>query len=255
MEQFLLHFDGFLLCVLLLLPLLLLQRWLHREIQSIFLLITRRVEISYVMFSVLFLPGVFLHEMSHYVLARLLGVRTGRFSLLPRPLENGRLQLGYVETSSTDLIRDALIGAAPLLTGGAFVIYAGFYHLKLQLLWNSLVGGEMAGFLEGFTRVVKEPDFWVWFYLTFAVSSTMLPSASDRRAWRPLALICLFLIGLILLAGAGAWFMAHLAPLVNEAMRTAAMVFGISAAVHLALGLPAWGIRKGLSKILGLKVV
>jgi hypothetical protein len=135
MEQLLIQFDGFMLCLLFLVPLLVLQRSLHREIQSIFLLITRRVDISYVIFSLLFLPGVFLHETSHFIMARLVGVRTGKFSLLPKALDDGRLQLGYVETAPTDLFRDALIGAAPLLTGGAFVIYAGIYHLNVEALW------------------------------------------------------------------------------------------------------------------------
>jgi hypothetical protein len=255
MEQFLNQFDGFLLCLLFLAPLLLLQRGLHREIQSIFLLITRRVDISYVLFSLLFLPGVFLHEISHFVMARLVGVRTGKFSLLPKPLEDGRLQLGYVETASTDLFRDGLIGAAPLLTGGAFVIYAGIYHLNVEILWESLQSGAASEMITALSSIISGADFWVWFYLTFTVSSTMLPSASDRRAWRPLTVIGVLIAGLILLAGLGGWFLNNLVPYLNQAMRTAAIVLGISAAIHLILYPPAWGMRKVLSKILGLKVL
>lgn len=255
MEQFLNQFDGFLLCLLFLAPLLLLQRGLHREIQSIFLLITRRADISYVLFSLLFLPGVFLHEVSHFVMARLVGVQTGKFSLLPRPLEDGRLQLGYVETASTDLFRDALIGAAPLLTGGAFVIYAGIYHLNVDALWAGLQSGAALDMFTALSSIISGADFWVWFYFTFTVSSTMLPSASDRRAWRPLAFIGVLVAGMILLAGLGGWFLNNLVPYLNQAMRTAAIVLGISAAIHLVLYPPAWVIRKVLSKILGLKVL
>ena len=74
-------------------PLLLLQRRLHWEIQAVFLLLTRRVDISVYLFSILFFPGILLHETSHYVMARVLGVRTGRFSLLPQPLQH--YLLGY----------------------------------------------------------------------------------------------------------------------------------------------------------------
>jgi hypothetical protein len=28
------------------------------------------------------------------------------------------------------------------------------------------------------------PDVWLWFYLIFAISNAMLPSASDRESWR-----------------------------------------------------------------------
>lgn len=255
MAQTLQAIDGLLLTLLFFVPLLFLQRWLHREIQSIFLLLTRRVEISYVIFSVLFLPGVFLHELSHFVMARILRVRTGGFSLLPKPLENGRLQLGYVETSPTDLLRDALIGVAPLLVGGAFVAFAGIKRLELLQLWDTLVLSGPQVLWESLVEIGHKPDFWIWFYLTFTVSSTMLPSASDRKAWLPLVLIGVILTGLVLLAGAGPWLMAHLAPSLNEVLRTVATVFAISAAIHLVLLLPAWATRKSLSHILGLKVV
>jgi hypothetical protein len=255
MEQFLNQFDGFLLCLLFLAPLLLLQQGLHREIQSIFLLITRRVDISYVLFSLLFLPGVFLHEISHFVMARLVGVRTGKFSMLPKPLDDGRLQLGYVETASTDLFRDALIGAAPLITGGAFVIYAGIYHLSVEAFWESLQSGAASELIAVLSSIISGADFWVWFYLTFTVSSTMLPSSSDRRAWRPLAFIGILIAGLIFLAGLGGWFLNNLVPFLNQAMRTAAIVLGISVAIHFVLYPPTWGIRKVLSRILGLNVL
>ena len=72
--------DGFLWLLLMLGPLLILQRSLHREIQSVFLLITRRPEIAIALFSLLFFPGVLLHESSHFLMAKLLNVPTGRVS-------------------------------------------------------------------------------------------------------------------------------------------------------------------------------
>jgi hypothetical protein len=255
MEQIFNQFNGFLLCLLFLVPLLVFQRGLHREIQSIFLLITRRVDISYMIFALLFFPGILLHETSHFIMARLVGVRTGKFSLLPKPMENGKLQLGYVETASTDLFRDALIGLAPLLTGGAFVIYAGIYKLNVEVILESLQSHMPSDMLKALANAMSGADFWVWFYLTFTVSSTMLPSASDRRAWGPLALIGIFVAGLLLLAGLGGWFLDNLVPYLNQAMLVAASVLGISAVIHLILFPPAWLIRKGLSRILGLKVL
>ncbi len=49
-------------------------------------------------------------------MAKLLGVRTGKFSLIPQPLPDGHLQLGYVEAAHSDILRDSLVGAAPLIT-------------------------------------------------------------------------------------------------------------------------------------------
>jgi hypothetical protein len=246
--------DGLVWLLLVLGPLLFSQRRLHRETQSVFLLATRHKEISLALFSLLFFPGVLLHELSHFLTARLLGVRTGRFSLLPTPLPDGRLRLGFVETESVDFVRDALIGAAPLLTGGLFVAYAGIQRLKLPVLWDSLAYGSQP-LREALAVIPAQVDFWLWFYLAFTVSSMMLPSASDRRGWLPLALVVGLLVGMALLGGAGPWMLAHLAPTMNQALQAVAVTFGISAFLHLALLLPMWGLRKVMSRLTGLEVV
>jgi hypothetical protein len=182
-----------------------------------------------------------------------LGVRTGRFSLLPTPLPDGRLRLGFVETASVDFFRDALIGAAPLISGGLFVAYAGMQRLKLTLLWDSLAYGKYS-LKEVITTIPAQADFWLWFYLAFTVSSMMLPSASDRRAWLPLLLTVASLIAMALLGGAGPWMVDHLAPTLNLALQALSITFGISASLHLALLLPMVILRKLLCRLTGLEV-
>ena len=248
------NYDGLLWLLLALGPLLFLQRRLHREIQAVLLLITRHHEISIALFSLLFFPGVLIHELSHYLIARLLGVKTGRFSLLPRPLPDGRLRLGFVETSSVDFFRDALIGVAPLLMGGLFVAYAGIQRLRLTLLWDSLAYGKLS-IDEATHTIFFQADFWLWFYLAFTVSSMMLPSASDRRAWIPLTFGFIILLVMALLAGAGPWMLSHLAPTFNDALQALAITLGISAFLHFALVLPVFALRKLLSRVTGLEVV
>jgi hypothetical protein len=242
------HFDGLLWLLLLLGPLLFFQRRLHLEIQVVLLLITRSQEIALALFSLLFFPGVLLHEVSHYLTAKLLKVRAAGFSLLPTPLPDGRLRLGFVETAAADFVRDAFIGAAPLVTGGLFVAYAGIHRLGLDILWESLASGGIP-LRDALASMQAHADFWLWFYLTFTVSSTMLPSASDRRAWLPLALVITMLAGLALLAGAGPWMLANLAPVLNGALRSLAVAFGITICLHLVLLLPVWGIRHLLIRL------
>src|SRR5512134_1833598 len=98
--------SGLFWFILMLVPLILLQRLLHREIQAVFLILTRDARVTMGIFSILFLPGVFLHELSHFVMAKILGVRTGKFSVFPKSLPDGRLQLGFVETARADAVRD-----------------------------------------------------------------------------------------------------------------------------------------------------
>ena len=249
-----LYLDGILWLLLLLGPCLVVQRWLHHEAQAVFLLLTRRPSLAYLLFALLFFPGILLHESSQWLAARMLGVRVGRFSLIPRPLEGGRLQLGFVATEKTDPLRDALIGAAPLFAGGAFVAFAGLQRLMLAQFWQAARQGGADAVLEALPALYAAPDFWLWLYLTIAVSSTMLPSESDRRAWRPLALFFLLLIALGLLFGAGPWLLDNLAPVFNRALLALAIVFAISLVVQALLLIPFFLFHRLLTRLTGLEV-
>jgi hypothetical protein len=246
--------DGLVWLVIVLVPLVFLQRLLHREIQAVLLILTRNPQLTVGLFSLLFLPGVLLHELSHYLMARLLGVRTGGFSIFPQTTPDGRLQLGYVETARTDVARDALVGAAPLVTGGLFVAYAGVYQLQLLSLWDALRAAQFEQFWQGISLLPGTPDFPLWFYLTFAVSSTMLPSDSDRHAWLPLGLLVGMLVALAALAGAGEWMVTYLAPALNDLLRAAATLLGLSAAVHVVLVLPVLILHRALAQLTGVDV-
>ncbi len=247
-------FGGLLWCILTLVPLGFLQRLFHRELQAGFLIASRSPEFTITLVSIIFLPGVLLHEFSHYLVALVVGVPTARFSLLPQMLPNGRLQLGYVETVRSDFFRDSLIGAAPLIAGGSLVAYLAVTRLDLLPLWDALRHGQFSLFWLGLTLLPKAPDFPLWFYLLFTVSSTMLPSQSDRHAWTPLGLTIAVLIGLAVLAGAGPWMLEHVAPALNRVLTSAAVVFGLSAALHAILIVPAGLAHLGLAKLTGLDV-
>jgi hypothetical protein len=243
------QYTGILWLFAALAPLFFLQRFLHHHIQAFFLILTRRSDLALTIYSILFFPGVLLHETSHYLTARLLGVQTGRISLVPRPIGEGKLQLGYVETAHADWLRDGLIGAAPLIAGGLVVGYIGAYRLNLPGLWQVVSQGTAGGIIAGLAAWVDQPDFWLWFYLAFAISSTMLPSASDRRAWLPLALVGGGLLALSLLAGAGPWLLENVAPVMNSLFLKAAGVFWISDFLLLLLLPPAFLAHKGLSAL------
>jgi hypothetical protein len=239
-----LQFAGLFWFVVMFLPLAFLQRLLHREIQTFLLLLTRSIPLTLALFSILFVPGVFIHELSHFMMAALLGVRTRAFSLVPKPLPDGRLQMGYVETEKADILRDSLIGLAPLIAGTLFIAYAGVYKMQLHVLWNVLLAGQVNLFWMGLGLLAEIPNFPLWIYLIFAVSSTMLPSKADRHAWLPLGLWIAFLLALAVLSGAGEWMLTRLAPLLDDLLSSVALLFGLSNLVHLALLLPFSALRR-----------
>jgi hypothetical protein len=203
-------------------------------------------------FSMLFFPGVLLHEASHLVMARLLGVRTGRLSLTPKPLPGGKLRLGFVEIAQTDFFRDGLIGAAPLLAGGIFIAFAGLRQMGLAPLVQIGVPVQFGDLAVRLKALTGHADFWIWFYLVFAVSSTMFPSPSDRRSWLPLGLAAAVLLGLSLVCGAGPWMETHLAPGVNRSFQAITAILVVCLAVQMMILIPIWCIRRIISRLTGL---
>jgi hypothetical protein len=244
--------DGIGWLLLTLGPLLIFQSWLHQEIQALLLILTRRPSVAVALFSILFFPGVTLHELSHFLAARLLDVPTGRISLIPKQMKNGRLRLGFVETAPTDFFRDALIGTAPLFSGGAVMAYIGIIRMGLIPIGNSLLTGQFSLFWQEFSALPLLPDFWLWLYLAFVVSSTMLPSSSDRKAWLPILEVFGILLILGLFFGIGPWLVANVAPVFNQVMRSIAVIFAISLAVHVAILLPTWLLRLLICRMTGL---
>lgn len=240
-------FDGLLWFALALLVLNYLQRLLHSEIQIILLYLTRSPKWSILLFSFLFLPGVLLHEASHYVMAKLLRVRTGRFSIIPRPLSDGRIRLGYVEVGQADALRSTLIGMAPLITGLAFTFLVTRI-MNLTPLWSVLRDGKWELFWFGLGLVPRIPNFWLWFYLTLVITSTMMPSASDRHGWDGMALLIAVLAGLVLLSGGGPWLLQNILPPLNDFLRGTSLLLFLSITLHLLAFLPLHLLRRLLER-------
>jgi hypothetical protein len=248
------QFAGLFWFLLMLLPLVVIQRLLHREIQAVMLILTRNPQLTIGLFSVLFFPGVFLHELSHFVMAKVLGVPTRDFSLIPHSLPSGRVQMGYVETERSDILRDSLIGLAPLISGTLFMAYVGLNRLQVDAMRGLLISGQFDLLVMELGRLPQVNDFYLWFYLAFTVSSTMMPSESDRHAWLPLGLWAAVLFGLALLTGAGPWMLENMTPFLDEFLSAVATLFGLSIALHLVLLLPTLLTHRLVSQVTGMDV-
>ena len=161
-----------------------LKRWISAHVQGVAFLITGNPQVAVWLFWVLFLPGTILHEFSHWLTAKLLGVKTGKFSIWPKKKRGGELQMGSLQVEVVDPFRYSLVGLAPLIFGSVAVLLIGQWQLALGQLGQALVSGDLTQIGQAILETLAVPDVWLWFYLLFAISNAMMPSASDRAAWR-----------------------------------------------------------------------
>jgi hypothetical protein len=78
-----------------------------------------------------------------------------------------------------------------------------------------------------------------------------MPSASDRKAWLPLAVLFLILIGIAILIGAGQWLLDNLAAPFDFALQSLWFVLGISVIFHGLLLPPIWLLRQLIQRLTG----
>lgn len=126
--------------------------------------------------SMMFLPGTFIHELSHAISATLLGSRVTRFSIWPK-IENGGIKMGYAQFIVLDIFRNTLIGISPLIFGILILYFliSNFFVVSLSL------------------KIL-------FLYLIFQVSNSMFLSSSDLKDFKTLTLV-------LVIVGFGVYFL------------------------------------------------
>ncbi len=175
------------------------------------------------LYFVLLLPGILIHELSHWLAANLLGVRTGKISLWPSRRRGNQMRMGSVRVARTDPMRASLIGLAPLISGSFAILIIGQLILGLGDLGEVLLNGVWGQVWESLLAYLQTPDFWLWLYLIFAVSNAMLPSETDREPWRPVILFMGLVAFLFYLTGWVRQDFGELSRAVPEVVTTASL--------------------------------
>ena len=184
--------------------LLLTLAWLSRQISLIIQLLiyqlTRSQDAPTVAIFLVFLPGVIIHEAAHWSVARLLGLKTGKFRVWPK--RQGRhIGLGSVSVQSKGAFTDSLVGLAPLVIGTVVVTLVGGRIFGAYDVTESLAAGRYLGALIAFRHALGQPDGALWAYLLFAVANAMMPSAADREPAKPILLYSVLAVTLYILLG------------------------------------------------------
>lgn len=196
------------------------------ELSGLSMLLFGRARPGVWFYSLLVLPGTILHELSHWLVAEILQVRTGEITILPNfDTEGGRERLGSVETARSDPLRGFLIGLAPFVTGLAILMVLG--HLfTLELLWWQYV---------------------LTIYGVVVIGNSMMISAEDRRTW-PFILILLLLLTFIFVY-LDLSIPARLASSTTIAISNLNVVLGMTSALNLVIIYGSYFLRRLVEKV------
>lgn len=241
-----------------LLVMLLLQRWIHTHLHGVSLLATGRADWAVIVYAIVLFPGVLLHESSHWLAATLLGVRTGKMSVIPRRQPDGTLQLGYVEyykSSKVGPIRESLIGAAPLIAGTLAILLIGLRVFAVTDLAAAVRTGDIVILTAAVSELLATPYILLWIYLIFAISNAMLPSRSDRKAWPAFFVIMAGLALFLYLIGLQDTLLERMQQPVVTALGYLGTAFSMTIAVDIVFAAAIALLESLLSRVRGMSVV
>lgn len=175
---------------------------MHQHIFKVGWLITKSFQTTTILYYTFFLPGVFLHELSYWLAAGILNVHAKGSIQWPEPQEIAELDLSFVEISrNITPVKLALITLAPIAAGLFSVWFIANNILNFSAFFNTLSTGELTDVATAFRGLASAPDFWLWIYLLFTISNTMIPKLSNLRGLRVIliamgvAVVFLFIIG------------------------------------------------------------
>lgn len=139
---------------------------LTSSIYGLTFLVSRSQRLALGILSLILLPGTIIHEMSHFLAATMLRVPTGKMSIFPEALEQGKVRAGKLEISDCDPFRKTIIGIAPMLVGLTLIYFIGeFFFSSFSLTTNH----------QQLTAIIG-------FYFLLTVSATMFSSPKDLES-------------------------------------------------------------------------
>ena len=154
------------------------------EVQRFVYNLTGSIDHAIIVYFLLFLPGIIVHEAAHWVVAWILGLKPGEFRVWP--VRKGNVVgLGSVTTRRGGPVRDSLVGIAPLLAGTLFIGLLSRYWLSAIPIEAVIASNDLALWGDAFRRAFASPDALLWAYLIFAIANGMMPSKPDREPFGP----------------------------------------------------------------------
>ena len=204
-----------------------LQRWITQHVQGLGVLLFGKADYGMTLLWVVLLPGILLHEASHWLTARALGLKTGKFNMLPSA-DKDQIVLGSVEVQRSNPLKDSLVGLAPFLAGTLALLLMGYLVFDVGALGQALEDNAWDRMAALLANTVQVNDAWLWLYLMFAVSNAMMPSAADRESWRLVLLYLAAVVAVMLFFGWAPALSDAFTQQIDAAMRMLTYAFGLA---------------------------
>lgn len=212
-----------------------LEHWLHQHIFKVGWLLTKNFQTTTIIYYGFFLPGVIIHELSVWLVAGILNVPAERAIRMPQKQEIAELDLNFLKLPrNAPSFKLAIITAAPLIAGLFFVwvIANGILDITAFLQTLETEGLESVGTAVG--RLAAAPDFWLWIYLAFVISNTMVPDLKNLRGARVLITAVVITLVVLFVIGVGDEVVARVfAGPVADALYLLAGILGIIIALNI----------------------
>ncbi|WP_119072573.1 hypothetical protein [Aggregatilinea lenta] len=179
------------------------EKWIHSHLYGVGWLLTEDKQSATALYYLILFPGVFMHEVTQWLLAGAINVPTRRFMAWPEAQEDGTLRLDFVQIQKAGWFASALIGAIPFITGTALIWLISNQILNLERFFDSLSSGDLTVIGPALQQVGSTPDFYLWLYVLFAITNAMLPTPADRKGWPLLIGLFAVCLGFLVLIGVG----------------------------------------------------
>ncbi|HML24985.1 MAG TPA: hypothetical protein PKD09_25245, partial [Aggregatilinea sp.] len=179
------------------------EKWIHSHLYGVGWLLTQDKQSATALYYLVLLPGVFVHEVTQWLLAGALNVRTKRVMAWPQAQEDGTLRLDFVQIQQASWLASAFIGAIPFITGTTLIWLISNQILNLEQFLDSLSSGDLTVIGPALQQVGSTPDFYLWLYILFAITNAMIPTPADRKGWPLLIALFAVVLGFLVLIGVG----------------------------------------------------
>lgn len=182
-----------LLLVAELIGLYILSQGLTQGLFELTILIFRSRTIGVTIISALTFPGTVIHELAHLFTAEILGVHTGKLTLIPESIDAEEVKTGSVMISETDPFRRYIIGLAPLFVGILAVTAISYF---IPTLWAQILTPSSVWY--------SNPSFYyllITIYCLLAISNSMFSSKEDLKGFIPFLISLLVIIAIGYFAG------------------------------------------------------